>query len=224
MGEAAWKGILDRETWEAVVATLNGRGTAPRSSARSYLLPGLLYCGRCGAKLGSQPCHGLRGYLCKKDSGGCNKIRVNADPLEAFVTEAAMVALDSPALARAMRGSADDAKGAEARAELVAAEEGLAELADIYAAGDVTRAEWMRARRGLEQRREAARSVLARSQRSRVLAVHTDGGALRVAWPTLPLAQRRSVLGAVLDRVVIHPAVKGRTGFDQARVQLIWRG
>jgi hypothetical protein len=192
-------------------------------NARTNLLGGFLYCGRCGAKLAGQPCHGKRTYICLADRGGCNKLRINAEPLEEFVTEATIVALDTPTLARAVKGSDDDARGAEARAELGAVEERLAELADMFATGDVTRAEWLRARRGLEQRQEAARSAIGQTQRTRVLAAHGDGSALRASWPGLSLDQRRAVLGAVLDRVVIRPALKGRTGFDPGRVELVWR-
>ena len=48
-------------------------------------------------------------------------------------------------------------------------------------------------------------------------------GALRGAWPKLDLDRRRLVLNAVLDRVMVGPAVRGRNRFDPDRVELVWR-
>ncbi len=50
VGPAAWPAILDRETWEAVVAALSGKaevlGFTPTND-RKYLLSGIARCGTC---------------------------------------------------------------------------------------------------------------------------------------------------------------------------------
>ncbi len=49
--KAKWDAVLDRETWDAVVAKLNTRGRPkPKETKREYLLSGLLTCGECGDK------------------------------------------------------------------------------------------------------------------------------------------------------------------------------
>lgn len=51
-----WDAILDRDTWEAVVAVLKtpGRAKPRRQESKEYLLTGLLTCGKCGGK-----CYGV---------------------------------------------------------------------------------------------------------------------------------------------------------------------
>jgi predicted Fe-S protein YdhL (DUF1289 family) len=49
-------------------------------------------------------------------------------------------------------------------------------------------------------------------------------GQLRTSWPQLTLDQRWAVLAAVLERVVVHPALQpGRPTFDPRRVEVCWR-
>jgi hypothetical protein len=48
-------------------------------------------------------------------------------------------------------------------------------------------------------------------------------GALRTAWPTLPLNRQRSIVSSLLDRAVVRSAVPGRTTFDPDRIEPVWR-
>jgi len=53
---------------------------------------------------------------------------------------------------------------------------------------------------------------------------HGRPGQLRTSWPQLILDQWRAVLTAVLERVVVHPALQpGRPTFDPRRVEVCWR-
>lgn len=47
--------------------------------------------------------------------------------------------------------------------------------------------------------------------------------ALEAAWEDADLHWRKALLHAVLEAVVVNPAVKGRNFFDPARVELVWR-
>jgi hypothetical protein len=49
------------------------------------------------------------------------------------------------------------------------------------------------------------------------------GAGLQQRWPSIGMDRQRAVIAAVIDRVVIHPAVKGRKAFDPDRVEIIWR-
>ena len=90
---------------------------------------------------------------------------------------------------------------AAASAELAKIEARLLELAEMFAAEEIDRGEWMRARNGLEERAKAARASLQRRERSGVLAPYSEAGALRRAWPTLDEQRRRGVISAVAEYI-----------------------
>jgi site-specific DNA recombinase len=80
-------------------------------AARTYLLSGMLRCGRCGNRLFSQarhvnPDNRVRRYVCLKDPdhGGCGRLTVVAEPVEQLLTDAVLTRLDSSHLAEALAG------------------------------------------------------------------------------------------------------------------------
>jgi hypothetical protein len=48
-------------------------------------------------------------------------------------------------------------------------------------------------------------------------------GALRTAWPSLTISQRRDTVATLIGAVVVGPAVVGRNYFDRERVSIRWR-
>lgn len=221
VGPAVWKPVLDRETWDAVVATLRTRSRARTRAPRSYLLSGgLIRCEKCGGDLVAAPRPYGRAYACLSSHGGCNSVSIKADPVEELVVEALFEVLDTPDLARLAEPEGDSDT---ARAELADIEARLADVADLFAAGDITRAEWMRTRAKLEERRTVAEADVAVAVAPSPLAIYGDGGALRKAWPTLSLDQRRTILGAAIDAVVIAPAGRAGGRVDLGRVDVRWR-
>lgn len=42
-------------------------------------------------------------------------------------------------------------------------------------------------------------------------------------WSSLHFDQRRALIGLLLDRVEVRPAVRGRNFFDPERFTLVWR-
>ncbi len=100
----------------------------------------------------------------------------------------------------------------------------LEELAEDYATDMITRRAWMRAREVLEVRLETARKRL--STDSRISALDGLRGDSVAFWRDLEGAipsRRRAVISAVLDRIIVHPAVSGRNTFDPKRFEPIWR-
>ena len=92
VGEAGWPPILDRDTWVRVRLVLLSpdRGRA-RSTGRSYLLSGFIYCGKCGKRLAGMPYpNGTRAYGCSVGTTrqGCGGVRRRAEPVERLVREA----------------------------------------------------------------------------------------------------------------------------------------
>jgi hypothetical protein len=146
-----------------------------------------------------------------------------ADPLEALVVEAVMLRLDTPQLAQALQSGQGGPGANDPAAEVAEARAKLDELADMWSGGEITRAEWLRARKPVEDRLERAEQRLSASARGNAAAAWASRpGALRAAWPAMNLDQRRAVLASVIERVVVNPTkVRGR--FDPLRVDVVWR-
>ncbi len=165
------------------------------------------------------------GYRCKADAGrpACGRVSIAAKALEELIVEAVMQRLDTPELARTIPGARDTGHDDTAAAVLAEVAQRLAELADMFASGDIGRGEWLRARKGLETRQAAARATLARQRRTTVLDPYEGRpGALRAAWPDLSPDQQRAVLAAIIDRVTVKRATRGPK-FDPERANVIWR-
>jgi hypothetical protein len=165
-------------------------------------------------------------YVCNKMPGNnhCGKSYVLAEPADECVIHMVKVALDSPEFVKAVRVKGQD-EGAESVLRQMTADQGkLEELAKDYATDVITRKEWLRARELLEARLEAARKRLSTNSRTAALeGLSGDSVAFGEVWEGLSLPRRRAVISAVLDRIIVHPAVRGRNTFDPQRLEPIWR-
>jgi site-specific DNA recombinase len=223
-----WEAIITPEETARLRAILDERTRTRTRPVRRYLLAGLLRCALCSAPLVSRPqANGDRRYVCAKGPGhsGCGRLAINAEPVEAFIEAAVLVQLDAPAVAAALAAaaSADAATAAEHDA-LRQDREQLDELADLYGRKVIGRSEWLAARAPIEARIDAGNRKLSRMSRSAALDPYVGkSGALRTAWPTLPLNRQRSIVSSLLDRAVVRSAVPGRTTFDPDRIEPVWR-
>lgn len=109
IGKATWPGILTPEQGERLRLLLTDPKRRTNRTARRYLLSGMLRCGLCGLPLSSNPKNGTRRYACLPGPGrrNCGRIVIAAEKLEAFVADAVLYRLDSPALVESMTTSAD---------------------------------------------------------------------------------------------------------------------
>lgn len=226
VADAAWPAIIPPEQTTQIRALLDDPARKNRRPPQSYLLKGLLRCGHCGATLVARPRDdGQRRYVCARGPGfaGCGKTYALAEPLEEFVTEAVLIALDSPELARAVRGAQDDAASEwQERADAVEAR--LEELAVAYAAEQVSMREWLAAREPLQQQLDEAQRHLSRSAHTGSAARHLGNGKLlRRRWAGLSIEQRHAVISAVLTHAEVGPGRRGLNRFDPDRFRLIWR-
>lgn len=220
VGQAAWKPILDRATWERVMAILDGRGPG-RAARPKALLTGILVCGLCGARMVSQPCRGKRTYFCMKDKGGCNRIRIESEGTETEIAGRLFVAVDNHKLGRAV---ADDARQDDETGEKVAALEAkLNEIAAMYAGDEITKAEWLAARQGVERRLDAAKRQLAKTA---AMSPGRDwvgrGAELSDSWDGMDVHTQRAVLDSWIDHVTVAPHFGGRW-FNPDRLTVEWR-
>jgi site-specific DNA recombinase len=244
VGPAAWQAILDRVTWEQVCAVfVDPARRKAHGPPHTYLMTGgLARCGSpmpggvqwpgldgefCGKPLVSARNHGRRSYNCLKVApyGGCGRISRWADPLEELIGEMVIQELAGPGLSKALRRTGDGSDHNRLVAELAGDEAALAQLAaDHYSARLISRAEYLAARSALEAKIAAIRRALGQRRGAEVLAdLPRAEEALRAAWAAGSIDWRRVVLGAVLEAVVVRPAVRGRNRFDPHRIHPVWR-
>lgn len=213
--------IVDAETHARLVALHAERRKGPRRPTRRYLLTGLLRCWRCGGGLRGMPRgRGADLYVCPgPPHGGCSGTAVTADHADVAVRDMVLARLDSPALV----GAATRADVDPTVATLAGHRQRLDDLADMWAAGEISRAEWVSLKRRLGDQARVVEAEAARQARlaaRRVLA--GTGRALRRSWPAMTVADRRAVLHAVLDHVVVLAAEPPKQVFRPERLQPSW--
>lgn len=222
IGEAAWEPIVDRADWEEARARLDG-GPRYGSRPRRHLLTGVLRCGRCGAGLHSRLAATYRDrvmparYFCPPAPRGCGGTTIDTGGVEDDLRGQMFARLAKPVAV----AKVDD----RPRVDISALERQQTDLAAMWAAGELGRAEWLAARSGLEARLRAAQASVGGAER--VLRAHATP-ALRGEWGGLPFDVKRSIVEAAFERVEVGPAVRGLNRYDPARIRkprgrIIWR-
>jgi site-specific DNA recombinase len=227
--------ITHSESWPAIITPgqsdqlrvllARRRGTT-RASSRRYLLSGILTCAVCGHGLYARGHQRGHRYVCVKDPGkdGCGTVTIMAARADDEVRDRILTALDTPqflaALITAAGGgqAADDTSG-----KLRAIEARRDELAATWAAGDISRREWLTARDALNAAAGQLTAQLARTQHGRALAQFaTMDGTVWDRWDTLTTGGRRALIQSVTAAIPVRPATSRR--WDPDRIgQPTWR-
>lgn len=222
-----WAPILSRETVEEIRRLLSDPQRRVSRRQPLTLLTGVLVCGRCGAPMSSAIDRrtGRRKYNCVAQPGlsRCGGVSVVETPVDAMVS-AAVVAV--------LRGThesehqvATPSAVATAQRELDQATRALEELSREWAAGALTTTERGAARPVLIARVKAAEAVLiatgARATRVRGLPY---GDRADEWWQAANLADRRTVVRALIESVTVLPAARRTNRFDPRRIsEPTWR-
>jgi len=233
LGEAVWPAIIPRAEWETVCAILNDPTRKPLAgNRRTRLLTGILACGACGTKMTATSGGTRRGgeprYQCASANGGCGRVGVAGRHIEPLVIGAVREALASDEFVAAYRDAlhGDDSDAEALTATVTGCEAKLKELAGLWAADELSKAEWMTARTTVEARLEAARAALsARQIRRSPLEGLTGPGVFDERWPDLSHDEQRALLADLIERVEVFPArSRGGRTFDPGRVgEPVWR-
>lgn len=225
VGAGDWPAIVDAEVLDRVAVVLNDPTRRTRvGRPASHLLTGILRCGKCGARMRtSTTINGRRRYACPPKPDGCNGVTIVADPTDELVARQVLARLRDATLPAEPRL---EVAGDEHLlvAELTAVDEALVELAgDYYQRRALGRAEYFATRDGIAAQAEDLRARLDQlraGQERRRIAAH--GPDLADTWPDLPLDDRRALVSALVDSVVVAVATRGNR-FDPGRVELAWR-
>lgn len=212
--------ILSRADWERLGEILHKRtGTTDWTNRRRYVLSGLMVCGLCGHKMSGSTrrkygtTDKIQTFQCTSGNGGCDKIRIDYAPVEAWVLGMVFARLDVPAVAEALTQPAHEPHEADALREQIATDErALTALEDEYDDGGLDRARYLRRSARLKERLDTARAALADT--APAFTIDTGGKSLRQVWEANDDdTWRRTFLEQVLHRVVIgaHPTGAGVT-------------
>jgi DNA invertase Pin-like site-specific DNA recombinase len=233
--EACWEPILDRPTWEAVVAVLNSpeRRTTPGPKPR-HLLSHLARCGHDTHPDDDRPVMvkgWFGGYQRADGSAGprlpayrcieSGHLAVAHDPLDDYVTKVVIERLSRPDAAELLIARPDvDVSALATEANSLRAR--LANLGDLVESGDMTPVEYRQRKARLSEQLagiEAEMTAAAGTSPLAGIAGRPDAGEV---WADLDLATRRAVIDTLMD-VVVLPAQKRGKGFDGDRVRIVWR-
>lgn len=229
VAQGGWEPILTYDQTTLLRQRLldPARRLTPQVSRRC-LLSGILRCHGCGNTMSGRPKEdGQMRYVCPRVPGApgrCGRTYILTDPTDEHIVAQVLIALDSPALVRtvAQRGEADpDTEALEHRIALD--RERLLTLGKDLDDGVISRAEWLARKARIEERIEAGeRERLGDENAARLRAVRALGP-LAEQWPTLTLSQRRTVIDAVVERIVVGPGRRGYNRFDGQRLEIRWR-
>jgi DNA invertase Pin-like site-specific DNA recombinase len=216
IGPGSWEPILDRETWERVVARLaprNQQGPKPRRA----LLTRLVFCGveGCGRQLYRAVARD-RVYRCQTELKVNGHVTIAAKPLEEMVEAAARAKLSDERIRRAVaaRLAGADSRAAELTAEIDNIETEIHELECVLRdAGDRSKLAIVRAIDDLDARLAAKRSQL--GALTPVLVPANDN-----EWPD-DIDRRAALIGLVVARIVVLPAKRLGGRFDHERVRIL---
>ncbi|WP_165974899.1 recombinase family protein [Nonomuraea deserti] len=220
VGSAEWPAVVEETKWRALVALLNdpSRRTSP-GPQRRWLGSGLYECGVCGeaaerstvvaatAGMGKgENRTTVPSYRCSKTRG---HIARNPFHLDRYVSMVAVEWLSRPGAVEALEGPRDD-KAARAR---ILERETLRlrdeEAAEMYAAGQMTRAQLVKANETTALRRAELNQADAAAARSTALAPFRQGAPAQAVWDGLDLDRKRAVVAEIM-RVIILPSKLGR--------------
>jgi hypothetical protein len=128
-------------------------------------------------------------------------------------------------LAQVLSGKASqDEELAVLAQEMATDTERLDTLAQMFAAGEIGRREWLSARKPIEERIAARdRRMIRASGQHALEGLIGAGSDLRASWSSLNLNRQTAIVRALIDHVVIAPADRSRRVFNPERVQPVWR-
>ncbi len=179
----------------------------------------MMHCGACG---GIMRAGGHNVYQCgtAPELPTCGKVRIQKSDTDALIEAAVLYRLQSPVVAKAMTAPkrkrtkrADDPERLQAE---------LDELAELTGRGELPMREFLRIRKGIEERLARARAQSTDTTPAAAKAL-MEAPDVRKAWAKLDTDQRRRIIGELVDRITIAPGVLRARQFDPDRIDIRWK-
>ena len=205
--------LISREVYEKAMAQMAERSAGHYAAASAYLLTGLVFCGKCGAKMRYQKwgragvrlvCYSqqhYKPYLVRDPN--CDNHRPWAEDIEAVVLDALFGRAGGQIQEEEAPVEPDVLSLLQRQREEQVSR--LRRLYSLYAAGDDLLADMIEEAKG-ELARVDAR-IRAETERKAVLAAAAETQAkletLAECWPYMTTAERRSILRSVIERVTV---------------------
>jgi DNA invertase Pin-like site-specific DNA recombinase len=240
-GKGRWRAIFTKVEWEQLKLVLKTRVRGKRRAGGVYMLTGeILKCGICGGTMYGSPTFAGRRvayYQCRSNiqGQGCGRVAMRASLLDEQVKQHVAEHLIGSLWAdpklqwkhKAPKiGAAPDL--AAASAEMSRVQQEFDDLAKLAGDGQITAAEWMIAKRGLEPRLKVATATLQASH-AHALRLHELAGLNRNTfagrWEAMEVEERRKVVMALVSQVRVQPhnVNIARTQPDPDRVEVDFR-
>lgn len=215
---ATWPAILERDTVDRLRRLLDDPSRRP-GAPTSSLLGGILYCKLCGGKLtAGKTTTGSRRYKCKTPPEGCGRMVIAGDATDRDIGArlvAHLIRLNLKPEAPDLAPVTDAIEAVKARLAVLAE--------DYYVAEKIDELQFHAASKALQAklgRLDAEAAVLERRTVAGDLA--GDPATLSQRWWSLTVEQQRAIIGQYVERITVHPALKGRNRFDPDRITVKW--
>lgn len=231
LGPGTWEAIISPQETERIRAVFANPDRRVGKSAKS-LLSGIATCGTCGHGLVTGGWRGYetapskqRFYRCMPIPGVPERggVTVSAAGLEGIVTEAIIARLAATTLPQT---PGENNGVSAAMSQITAARQRMEDMARDYGAGLLTRAELHAAKTAAQHRIGEAELVLGRTSRSAALKGIPIGDeqALRRAWGSeWSIPQKRAIIAALVDTLIVKPLPTGGARFRPERVELTFK-
>jgi len=239
VAKGVWPAIVDVDQWEicrAVIAQKRAQRTGTRAPRKHLLTGGIAVCGVCGRGLSAtgrtlESRGRVAWYQCTARPGEpkCGAVKVETAPVDAFVIEALFAAVDAGGV-DALMGSPAQVDETNPVAVVADIEQRLAQLADLFADGDLTKLEWQRSRERLAARLKDAQALVQADRVPSPAAPYMGRtGALQADWEGLDLGIQKAIISAVIETVSIARLGNTARGSERGaanaykRITIKWR-
>jgi site-specific DNA recombinase len=220
-----WQPIIPRAQWDFVQELLAFRSRAAQKQRtenrppRAYVLRGLVICGNCGTAMAG--CSGKL-YRCsranRQDGQRCARTML-AEPLEAFVQDAAIRLLEELSVnPHRSRTAAVEA----AERDIAGDEQQLHDLHDMWINKEIDTAEYRKDRREIQARiRENEKKTIVKVRSAESIA-DLIGPDAKTKWRKLPAERKNSILRFLFSAVIIGPHDKAAhpDSIDYGRIEI----
>lgn len=222
-----WEPLISVAEWEALTQVIgDGRaGKADTVNARTYLLSGILRCGKCTGRMRGAAKQASKVndtatfvYACRSTSlGGCGGIARAGEPTDHYVTEAILAKVELE-----LADAVSEVSPWPRDQELADVTQTITEWTAGFKAKQLSAARYFAELPAMEA---AERELIADRSRHRTAqaAASARPADIRAEWADYTLSQRRARIEDAVHAVIVHPAGRGRHAYNPDLLEPIWK-